>query len=58
MYLILNQKFSELVAHFNDATLYIPNYINKGYQTDINGKEVMTTHYLKSKTEVNKKWEI
>lgn len=34
------EKFSELVEHLNDATLYIPNYINKGYQTDINGRDI------------------
>lgn len=34
------EKFSELVEHLNDVTLYIPNYINKGYQTDMNGKDI------------------
>jgi hypothetical protein len=38
------EKFSELVEHLNDVTLYIPNYINKGYQTDISGKDISGDH--------------
>jgi hypothetical protein len=34
------EKFRELEKHLDDATLYIPNYINKGYQTDINGQDI------------------
>ena len=34
------EKFSELGKHCHSATLYIPNYINKGYQTDIDGKDI------------------
>jgi hypothetical protein len=39
------EKFSELEEHLNDATLYIPNYINKGYQTDIKGRDISGDNY-------------